>query len=480
MPVKSHLIQYHIAAPQTEAQRVYSLQRKAYIDDPYPSYEQRLKNIVSLQSLLSENEQAIIEAVALDYGHRPWGETTLVELFGSHSGLREIKKHLKTWMKPLRRKVTLFYGGKNRVIPQPKGVVGVIVPWNYPVFMTITQVAISMAAGNRTVVKMAENSSHLRDLLHGLVKEKFDEAIFAIVPDAKGSDFSSLPFDHMLFTGSPATGKAVMAAAAQNLCSVTLELGGKSPTIVCDDFELEKAAQRIAQYKYMNAGQTCLAPDYVFVPRDKVDRFVVLVQQAANQYFPDVKDPEGYTSIIDTDSYQRLRRWLEEVKNQGAPVINLMSEDSFDDVNRKFPPHIVIDPSEDCELLKTEIFGPILPVIPYDNLDEVLRYIAIRDRPLALYLFSHDKKIQERVVYSSISGGVTINNCVVHCFQHDLPFGGAGASGMGQYHGYEGFAEFSKMRPVFKYPSYISSAILSGPYTSKHKLLYRCLNWLGL
>ena len=346
--------------------------------------------------------------------------------------------------------------------------------------MVATQITISLAAGNRTLVKMAENSYHLRALLHKLIATHFDEEQLAIVSDARGSDFSSLPFDHLLVTGSPETGKTVMAAAAQNLCPVTLELGGKSPTVVCDDFDLETAVRRIVQYKFLNAGQTCLAPDYVFVPRAKVDRFVELAQKAATEFFPDTNAPETYTSIIDLPSYQRLHSWLQAVKDQGTRTVNLVKDSRFNDVDRKFPPHIVVDPAPESSLLTYEIFGPILPIVPYDSLDEVMAYIAVRDRPLALYLFTLDKSVQERVVYGSISGGVTINNCVVHAFQHHMPFGGVGASGIGQYHAFEGFMEFSKLRPVFTYPNFLSSEIMAPPYGQKHKTLYRWLNRLGL
>ena len=480
MANKAHLIQYHIAEPKTEAQRVYALQRKAYLQDPYPSYKERRHNLEKLHAILSDNEQLIIEAMKKDYGHRPAAETRTLEMMLGHSSFRDIKKQLKKWMKPQSRKVSIFYGGKNRVIPQPKGVVGIVVPWNYPTIMFFSQVSIALAAGNRVVVKMAEYSKNLRELLARLVADEFPEDVLAIVPDARGGDFSSLPFDHILFTGSPTTGKTVMAAAAQNLCPVTLELGGKSPTIICDDFDLETAAKRILQFRFMNAGQTCLSPEYVFIPRGKVERFIEIAKRLVSQYFPDIDDPEGYTSIIDDESFQRLRAWLSEVEQQGSQVVNLVAGSDFNEKDRKFPPYLVVDPSEDSALMKHEIFGPIMPVIPYDDLSEVIEFIAVRDRPLALYLFSNDKKIQEKVLYSSISGGVTINHVIVHMMQHHMPFGGAGASGIGQYHSFEGFMEFSKMRPVFWYPNFLSDKPLAPPYGKKHLAIYRWFNRLGL
>jgi coniferyl-aldehyde dehydrogenase len=479
MSDQSHLIQYSISDPQSEAQRIYSIQRQAYLRRPYSSYKERMDQLKMLEEILLNNEAEIVAAIAKDFGHRPEAESKLIELFCCYSAFRHLDKHLKQWMKPQRRKLNIFVGGKNRVIPQPKGVMGIVVPWNYPVAMAVTQMAYSLAAGNRTMVKMAENSKHIRALLHRLIAETFDESVLAVVPDAGGAEFTQLPFDHILFTGSPQTGKTVMKAAGENLCPVTLELGGKSPVIVSEEYDASVAARRIIQNKLINAGQTCLAPDYVFVHKSKVEGFINALKSSATEFFPDLNDPEGYTSVIDTSSYNRLRSWLADAVDNGADAIKLIDGSDFNDIDRKFPPYAVLNAPVDTPLLTQEIFGPILPVITYESLEEVLAYIAARDRPLALYLFSRKKSIQDKVLYSSISGGVTINNCMLHVTQHDLPFGGSGASGVGHYHAFEGFMEFSKMRPVFYYPDFFSSDGVAPPYGNKHLRIFKWVKKLG-
>ncbi len=462
-------------APQNDTQRVFMQQKAAYRANPYPSYAQRMDSLAKLEALIHDNADAIAAAISRDFGHRSVIETKLVEIFSSLSGIRDARKKLKKWMKPQKRHVSiLFATGKNRVLPQPKGLVGVVTPWNYPLFLSIGPIVSALAAGNRCMVKLATNSDNLCRLLQKLCAEAFGDDLVAFLPGVRGSEFTSLPFDHIIYTGSAESGRTVMKAAAENLCPVTLELGGKSPTIVCDDFDLKEAAQRLLYTKFLNAGQTCIAPDYLFLPEGKVDEFVAHAKRIVGGRYPDIDEP-SYTSVIDGPSFTRLRETLDDAVNKGATAIKLV-DGNFNSELRKFPPHLVVNVSQDMRLLQDEIFGPLLPVMTYRSLDEVLDYINQRDRPLALYAFTHNKQIQAKIVHNTMSGGVLFNNCVFHALQHDLPFGGVGASGMGHYHGYEGFLEFSKLRPVFNFPKFGKPDLFYPPYTRAHEKLYSLLN----
>jgi coniferyl-aldehyde dehydrogenase len=283
----------------------------------------------------------------------------------------------------------------------------------------------------------------------------------------RGQDFSTLPYDHIIFTGSADAGRTVMRSAAENLTPVTLELGGKSPTIVCEDYDVETAASQILYAKLVNAGQTCLAPDYLFLPEGKKEAFVAAAKRIVAERYPDTND-RSYTSVIDEKSYRRLRATLDDAQKKGAEVVCLVPGASFNDLQRKIPPHLVLDATDDMTILQEEIFGPLLPVKTYRSLDEVLAYVNSKDRPLGFYFFTNDTAVEHELLYGSISGGVTINNCMLHVAQHDMPFGGVGASGMGQYHGYEGFVEFSKMRPVFTNPRLSALHLFYPPYTKRH------------
>jgi coniferyl-aldehyde dehydrogenase len=290
----------------------------------------------------------------------------------------------------------------------------------------------------------------------------------------RAQDFSTLPYDHIIFTGSADAGRTVMRSAAENLTPVTLELGGKSPTILCDDFDVEEAASRILYAKYLNAGQTCLAPDYLMVPEGKRDQFVAAAKRIVAERYPDTNQ-SSYTSVIDEKSYKRLRATLEDAKQKGAELVSLVPGATFNDQLRKIPPHVVLNVTDDMVIMQEEIFGPLLPVRTYKTIDEVIGFVNGRDRPLGFYVFTNDKAVEEKLVYSTISGGVTVNNCMLHVAQHDMPFGGIGASGMGHYHAYEGFLEFSKLRPVFKNPSLSLLHLFYPPYKAKHRQLLELL-----
>jgi coniferyl-aldehyde dehydrogenase len=464
-----------IEAADNEAQRIFRLQREAYLRHPYPSYEERIERLTKLERVLVDNATAFAEAINADFGHRAVEESLMAELFTSVDGIRDTKKHLRKWMRPQRRHVSvLFATGSNRVIPQPKGVIGIVAPWNYPLFLTISPLTSIIAAGNRAMIKMASNSQHLCRLLAEKLAAVFPEDTIAVLPGVRPQDFSTLPYDHIIFTGSADAGRTVMRSAAENLTPVTLELGGKSPTIVCDDFDIDEAASRILYAKFINAGQTCLAPDYLFVPEGKRDQFVAAARRLMPQRYPDTNQP-SYTSVIDDKSYKRLRATLEDARQKGAEVVPLVPSASFNDQLRKIPPHMVLDVSEDMVIMQDEIFGPLLPVKTYRSLDEVIANVNGRDRPLGFYVFTNDKATEEKLVYSTISGGVTVNNCMLHVAQHDMPFGGIGASGMGHYHGHEGFLEFSKLRPVFKNPRLSLLHLFYPPYTNMHRRVMELL-----
>lgn len=456
---------------ENEAQRVFKLQREAYLRDPYPSLDERKKRLRALEGILVDNADAIVEAIAQDFGHRCAEESKILEIFPVVDGLRHTMRKLRKWMRPQRREVSiLFATGSNRVIPQPKGVVGIVSPWNYPLFLTLSPLVSVLASGNRAMIKMASNSQHLCRLLADKFSEVYPEDVVAILPGVRAGDFSTLPYDHIIFTGSADVGRTVMRSAADNLTPVTLELGGKSPTIVCDDFNIDEAASRIMYAKCINAGQTCLAPDYLFLPEGTRERFVAEAQRVVAERYPDPNDP-SYTSVIDDKAYRRLRMTLDDAEAKGAKLVPLVPGASFNDALRKIPPHLVLDVTGDMMIMQEEIFGPLFPIMTYQSLDEVIEYVATRDRPLGFYVFTHDRARKDKLLYSTISGGVTINNCILHIAQHDLPFGGVGASGIGQYHGYEGFVEFSKMRPVFTNPRFSLLNLFYPPYTGRQESL---------
>ena len=445
-------------------EQVFTRQRTATRQQAYPDLETRLQNLDKLHKILLENQTAITEAISTDFGNRCPQETRMLEVFGLLGGIDHNRKRLKKWMKPQKRHIGLAYlGGKNTVIPQPKGVVGIVAPWNYPLFLALSPCISALAAGNRCIIKMASNSQTLCRLMDKLVSEVFDEETLAIIPGVSAREFTHRPWDHLVFTGSPAVGKIVMATAAQYLTPVTLELGGKSPTIITEDCDLKMAAERLLFSKYLNAGQTCVAPDYLFIPRNKVADFVDLAREIVSSRYPTAASKD-FTSIIDDKAFSRLTAALQDAVDKGAKPINLLGEGEADSATRKMPPHLVLNTSDEMLLMQEEIFGPILPVIPYDDLDEVIAYINSNERPLALYLFSNDKAAQDKIINNTMSGGMCLNDSMLHVGQHDMPFGGIGNSGMGHYHGQEGFIEFSKLRPIFKQAKKPGILALAPPY----------------
>jgi len=453
-------------------------QRAAYRAHPCPTEAERRRDLQALRRFVLDHRVAIAEAISHDYGHRSRHETELTEVMPVLKDIDHALSHLRGWMRVQRRRVdrVAFGLASNRVIPQPLGVVGVIVPWNFPLNLSLLPLVAIFSAGNRAMVKMSENSRHLAALLIDKMPAYFppEKLQFFDETGGVGIAFSQLPFDHLLFTGSTQTGRAVMAAAAQNLCPVTLELGGRSPALVCEDFDLKTAAERILYVKCLNAGQICTTVDHVHVPRARVEDFVRLAQDIVVRRYPSLESPD-LSSIIDAQAYARLTAALDEAAARGARVLPLVTGPARDEAAHRLAPHLVLDAPPDCTLMQREIFGPILPVLPYDDLTEVVQQIQSGPRPLAFYPFTHDRLRLQYLLEHTLSGGVCVNDALFHVAQSDLPFGGVGASGMGHYHGREGFETFSKLRPVFHQSRWSSLRLLYPPYGARIEALLKFL-----
>lgn len=441
----------------------FTAQRAAFSANPMPPAEQRLQWLKQLGKLLSEHRQALIDAIHQDFGHRSADETLLAELLPSLLGIRDARKHLKRWMKPSPRRVGLaFQPASAKVVYQPLGVIGVIVPWNYPLFLAIGPLIGAMAAGNRVMLKLSESTPATGALLKRLFAKAFPEDLIAVVLGEAdvGMAFSRLPFDHLLFTGATSIGRHVMRAAAENLTPVTLELGGKSPAIVSHDVPLEHAAERIAFGKTLNAGQTCIAPDYVLVPEDRLAGFVEAYRQAVKRFYPTLADNPDYTAIINQRQFDRLMRYQEDAARKGATIVSLYEQGQ----GRRMPFSVLLDVHDDMLVMQDEIFGPLLPVVPYKRIEDAYAYINQRPRPLALYYFGYNKAEQQQVLERTHSGGVCLNDTLMHAAQDDLPFGGVGPSGMGNYHGREGFLTFSQAKAVFTKQRFNAARLIYPPY----------------
>lgn len=446
-----------------ELQQLFCAQRQAYAANPMPPAAQRQQWLKSLLELLSNERQALIEAISQDFSHRSADETLLAELMPSLHGIHYARKHLRSWMKPSRRKVGLaFQPASAKVVYQPLGVIGVIVPWNYPLYLAMGPLVGALAAGNRVMLKLSESTPATGQLLKQLLARVFPEDLVCVVlGEAEvGMAFSKLRFDHLLFTGATSIGKHVMRAAAENLTPVTLELGGKSPAIVSSDVPLKDAAERIAFGKTLNAGQTCVAPDYVLVPEERIGAFVEAYRQAVRGFFPTLADNPDYTAIINQRQVARLNSYLSDATSKGALLIPLFDQGQ----ERRMGHSLLLNVSDDMTVMQDEIFGPILPIVPYQTLDQAFAYINQRPRPLALYYFGYNKAEQNRVLEHTHSGGVCLNDTLLHVAQDDLPFGGIGPSGMGHYHGHEGFLTFSKAKGVLIKQRLNAARLIYPPY----------------
>lgn len=466
---KKHIQQTH---------RVFEEQKTAFHANPAPPLSERRENLKRLKRALLSYQDRILDAIDRDFSCRSRDESLIAEIMPSIQGINYTLKNLASWMKPSRRQVSmLFQPASNKVFYQPKGVVGVIVPWNYPLYLAVGPLVASLAAGNRTMIKMSEFTPHTSALFKELVEVTFPVDLVSVINGEAdvAADFSARPFDHLLFTGSTSVGKRVMRAASENLTPVTLELGGKSPAIVSPDVSLEDAAQRIAFGKAMNAGQTCVAPDYVLYPADRTQAFVDEFRAQFAKMYPTLRDNNDYTAIINERQYKRLQGYLEDASAKGAELIEINpAREHLGDGTYKMPLTLVLKTTPDMQLMQDEIFGPLLPIVSYGNLDEAIRYVNERPRPLALYFFGYDRGQQQQVIDHTLSGGMCINDSLMHVAQDDLPFGGLGDSGMGHYHGHEGFLTFSHQRAVFAKQKINSGKFVYPPYgTSAHRMIYK-------
>ncbi|SNY31624.1 coniferyl-aldehyde dehydrogenase [Pseudomonas sp. LAMO17WK12:I6] len=449
--------------PLEELDRLFAAQRAAYAANPMPAADQRQQWLKALRELLSQERQALVEAISADFSHRSADETLLAELMPSLHGIHYASRHLKGWMKSSRRKVGMaFQPASAKVVYQPLGVVGIIVPWNYPLYLAIGPLVGALAAGNRVMLKLSESTPATGQLLKTLLGRIFPEDLVCVVLGEAdiGVAFSRLRFDHLLFTGATSIGKHVMRAAAENLTPVTLELGGKSPAIVSRDVPLKDAAERIAFGKTLNAGQTCVAPDYVLVPQDRVGAFVEAYRQVVNNFYPTLADNPDYTAIINERQLARLNGYVSDATSKGALLIPLFEQGQ----GRRMPHSLLLNVTDEMTVMQDEIFGPLLPIVPYQDLDQAFAYINQRPRPLALYYFGYDKREQDRVLHETHSGGVCLNDTLLHVAQDDMPFGGIGPSGMGHYHGHEGFLTFSKAKGVLIKQRFNAAKLIYPPY----------------
>lgn len=455
-------------------------QREAFAREPWPSYDTRMQRLARLRALVDDGSERLARVISADFGNRSLHETAIAETFFVRAALAHTRRHLRAWMKP-RRVATSFHSlpGTSRILPQPVGVVGVVSPWNYPLQLALAPVVAALAAGNRVLVKPSELTPAFSELLAQLVAQHFDPTECAVVAgDAEvGKAFVRQPFDHLFFTGSTAVGRQVALAAAANLTPVTLELGGKSPALIDTSAILPQAAARIAAGKLFNAGQTCIAPDYVLLPRAGCDAFVAAYERAVQRMYPTLHGNPDYTTIINQRHYERLQGLLADAQARGAKVMRLGPAGvSASPEHRTLAPALLLDVQPDMAILREEIFGPLLPLVPYDTLDEAIAFVNARPRPLALYWFGRDRAHQRRVLTGTLSGGVTINDVLLHVAQENLPFGGIGESGIGAYHGEYGFRLFSKEKPVFEQSAWAASALLQPPYGKTAERILRLLN----
>ncbi|HEY2865184.1 MAG TPA: coniferyl aldehyde dehydrogenase [Casimicrobiaceae bacterium] len=461
-----------------EIGKLFALQRTAFAEERYPSHAARRDRLDRLVLLLERHEPEMIAAISEDFGLRPAQETRLTELFVVLVALRHARRHLARWMRSRRVPTPLYLlPGGSRIERQPLGVVGIISPWNYPVQLALLPVVAALAAGNRAMVKPSELTPRTSALLSALIARYFSPAELGVVNGGAeaGAAFARLPFDHLLFTGSTAIGRQIALAAAENLTPVTLELGGKSPALIHDDADLAVLAPRLASGKFLNAGQTCIAPDYVLVPRKRADVLAKALERAVTTLYPDARDNRDYASIIDDRHYARLESLLSDARSKGATVIELGAGRGTPAGERRLAPTLVLDARDDMAVMQEEIFGPILPIETYATLDEAIARINVRPRPLAMYMFGGGTAERRRVLERTVAGGVTLDDTLWHFCNENLPFGGVGASGQGAYHGEYGFLAFTHQKAVFTQSRAAVSRVLYPPYGERFE---KTLRWL--
>ncbi|HEP6276537.1 TPA: coniferyl aldehyde dehydrogenase [Burkholderia vietnamiensis] len=447
---------------------IFEQQRLAFLEDMQPSLAARIDRLDRLEKLIVDHQEAWLTAISDDFRHRSRHETLLVDIFSSIALIRHTRRNIKRWMRPRKVATSLMYRpGRNVVLRQPLGVVGVVSPWNYPLYLALGPVAQALAAGNRVMLKPSELTPGFSALLQRAVAERFAPQEFAVITGdaAIGQAFTRMPFDHLLFTGSTPVGRRVAVAAAEQLTPVTLELGGKSPVIVDRSCDLRRTVPRMAYTKVFNAGQTCVAPDYALVPEELEAEFERAFVSSVTKMYPSLLDNPDYSCIVNERHRDRLNRLIEDAQAKGARVvtINPAGEAARDD-DGKVLPTLIFGANDSMAVMQEEIFGPVLPVMRYRELSEAIAYVNAHDRPLALYWFGRDARSRDVVLNNTISGGVCINDCMRQVSQDDAPFGGVGASGIGSYHGEAGFVTFSKERTVYHRSDWTPMMALAAPY----------------
>lgn len=454
--------------PGSDMAALLDRQRSAFLKDGPPGLAERKARLKRLRAAVLAHRHEVADAVSADFGHRSQHETELMEIVGVIQAIDYLSRNLRRFMKPERRHVGLFYrAGSARVEYQPKGVIGVMAPWNYPFSLTLIPLATALAAGNRAMLKPSELTPRTSDTIRRMLEEVFpaDEVAVVLGGADVGAAFSGLPFDHLLFTGSTPVGRKVMGAASDNLVPLTLELGGKSPTIIARGHATAQALDSIVFGKLSNSGQTCVAPDYALVHEDDLDTFITEFNASVARFYPDGPTSRDYASIVNDRHFERLHSLIEDARNRDARVIEAgVRPEQAAQRLRTLAPTLIVGVEDDAAIMREEIFGPILPVRTYRTMDEVIDYVNARPRPLALYYFGPQDADCEKLLVRTTSGNVGINNTMIHVAQDDLPFGGIGPSGMGAYHGIEGFRTMSHAKGVFVQGRWNLPALLRAPF----------------
>jgi coniferyl-aldehyde dehydrogenase len=463
----------------TDMVAALSAQRAAFGSDPFPPLAKRRANLSLLEQLIEDHECELIAAVSADFGYRPAQETKIAELFLVRAEIRHARHSLAAWMRRKRVRTGLHFApSRGAIMRQPLGVVGIVSPWNYPIQLALAPMVAALAAGNRVMLKPSEMTPKTSSLLARLLRQTFKPDLVAVIEGGRevAASFAALQFDHLFFTGSTRVGKNVAVAAAQNLVPVTLELGGKSPVIIDESASIELAAQRIAHGKLLNAGQTCVAPDYVLVPDVALQAFIDAYGVAARALYPASYDNADYCSLANSQQQKRLESLIDDARMRGAVIVPTAKPGAFG--KGRLSPVLIINPPESADVMTTEIFGPILPVIGYPAGADPIAYVNARPRPLALYWFGTNKTRQTDVLKYTHAGGVTINGTIWHMAQTNLPFGGVGTSGSGSYHGEAGFVRFSHEKSVFVEHRLSGTPLLRPPFRKMFNLTLKVLRAL--
>jgi coniferyl-aldehyde dehydrogenase len=462
-----------------DLQDILALQKTAYLRHPLSSASERIERLARLKRILLKYQDQFADAINKDYGNRSIGETKIGELLTCLEQIKYYSKHINKWMKPSKRRIALIHQpAKGWVEYQPLGVIGIIAPWNYPLLLSVGPLICALAAGNHAMIKVSSSSSHFGRVLEMALSEAFPQDLVAVINGGGpiSDAFCHLAFDKIIFTGSTTVGKTIMKAASENLVPVILELGGKSPVLVHSSINIQDVAERIAAGKLWNAGQTCVAPDYMFLPKGKTKEFIQHFTAYVNKMYPAFADNQDYTAIINSKQYTRLQNYLTDARSKGADIIEISTEKEDLSAVRKIVPTLLTNVSTDMQIMQEEIFGPLLPILEYDQIDDVIDFINSRPRPLALYYFDFDQARADYVAQRTHSGHFGQNTVLTHVAQDDLPFGGVGASGMGKYHGPEGFFSLSHERSVMSNPKLYSLKFILPPFNKPiHKLISKTL-----